>query len=150
MDLRLEITTRSTLAAVRRIGTLLRLGLGDAVGECVAGAVELAAVEACTNVVKHGARDRPQLPLQVSLELDPESVVVVIRDSGEPFDVRRFQRATFDLHRPETLPTSGMGLGLIHDIMDRIEYQSTASGNITTLVKELRNTVSPRRTASPS
>ncbi|MBN1444396.1 MAG: ATP-binding protein [Planctomycetes bacterium] len=137
MDLKFEVTTTCTLLAVRRISSLLRRLLLHLLAKRFVYTLELAVAEICSNLVRHGARGREGLPLLVRLELKESTAYLTIQDRGLPFDPRNFKRPAFDVNNPQTLPVSGLGLPLVHDTIDAIDYQSENGVNTITLVKHV-------------
>jgi anti-sigma regulatory factor (Ser/Thr protein kinase) len=137
MDATLELRTNSTLAAVRGISTAFAATLRTLVPEQLAAAVQLAVAEACTNLVKHGARGREDLLLTARLDVGGGAVRVTLIDRGTPFDVRSFERPERWHEEPANLSSCGRGLALIHDLMDRVEYEVRDGENVMTLTKYL-------------
>ena len=137
MDLKFEVTTTCTLLAVRRISSLLRRLLLHLLAKRYVYTLELAVAEICTNLVRHGSRGRDGQPLLVRLELKESTAYLTIQDHGLPFDPRNFQRPSFDFKDPQTLPISGLGLPLVHDTIDAIDYRSENGVNTITLIKHV-------------
>ncbi len=98
--------------------------------EC-AFAIRLALEEAVVNAHKHGNRADPAKHIVVSYDVQPQRVVVRVRDEGEGFDPARVPDPT----SPErlSLPT-GRGLMLMRAYLDEVSYN--ASGNEVQLVKK--------------
>lgn len=76
--------------------------------------VVLCAEEACTNALRHPGSRRP---IEVSVELSSDSVVVVVSDHGHGFDIDRFDPEV----APDPLDPGGRGLWLIARLMDDVE-----------------------------
>lgn len=94
----------------------------------------LAIDEALANVIEHGLHDNDgkQPTVTVSLEMDEEKIVTIIRDHGKPFDPTNYEG------NPDyrTYPKRGFGLYLIHLVVDDIEYRRGGSGeNVLVLTK---------------
>jgi serine/threonine-protein kinase RsbW len=79
----------------------------------------LALEEALVNAIKHGHRDRPGQCVQVRFLVEPEWVVVIVKDKGEGFD----PSSVLDPCAPENLerPT-GRGLFLMHSYMTWVRH----------------------------
>lgn len=88
--------------------------------------LELAIVEALTNIVEHGA-----IPLGkwvvIDISVNERLLDICIEDEGSPIPPSVLDRAGPDFFAggwddPMCLPESGMGLSMIKTIMDRVEY----------------------------
>jgi serine/threonine-protein kinase RsbW len=98
--------------------------------------MQLAAHEACTNIVGHAyagtnsASDR--IIIALSLLPQPRRLQIELRDTGKPFD-------------PEVVPVPsleqaqvhGYGLFLMRNLMDTVTYKSQVGDNYWCLVKNL-------------
>jgi len=80
--------------------------------------VELAVVEACTNVIRHAALAPAADSLAVSLKRSGGDIEILILDRGPPFDPTRVPDP--DLSRPRE---GGYGIFLIRSIMHRVRYR---------------------------
>lgn len=108
-------------------------GLGERATYHVQAAVD----EACANVIYHAYEYEGQGPIEVCCECKRNDFVVTITDYGRSFD-------------PSSVPVpdtsaglddrkeGGLGLFLIHKLMDEVHYQFNTHRNVRTLVKRLR------------
>ena len=82
--------------------------------------VELALDEALANAIRHGCNNDPTKEIQcvVSTDADGE-VVILVRDPGPGFDVERVPNP---LEPANLLKSSGRGVFLINQLMDRVEF----------------------------
>lgn len=122
----------SDLADIRRFvkETAQELGLDEA----SIHALELAVDEACTNVMRH-AYQAQEGRIEIQIQTVDDWVEVVIRDWGEPFDPESVPPP--DLDAPlEERPIGGIGLFLMRQMMDRVDFQfSDVEGNTLTMAK---------------
>jgi len=137
MDLKLEFNAGRNLLAVRQISTILRGALSSLLAPGSLFAVEVALTEHCTNAVKHVSRQETDGPLTVQLDLTGDEIRLKFVDRGEPFDSGDFVRPIVDADNRSCLPTNGMGLSLIHDTMDEVNFQREDDVNTVTLVKKV-------------
>ena len=87
--------------------------------------------EACVNVIEHAYGGRPSNPIDLSLAIDDERLVLKIRDVGSKFDLADYQPP--DLSEPHE---GGYGIYIMRSLMDRVEYDtSDERGTTLTLVK---------------
>ena len=52
--------------------------------------MKMAVDEACTNVIEHSYKGQSGQPVDISIHVDPEKLVVVIRDKGKEFDRKAY------------------------------------------------------------
>lgn len=99
--------------------------------------VELALVEAANNSVRHAYRTEPGHLLEVVFTEYDDRFVVEVSDEGKPMATLETPLLDFDPTDIENLPTGGMGLFLIHSVMDEVEYRSAAGRNTLAMTKRL-------------
>jgi serine/threonine-protein kinase RsbW len=136
-----RLTIESRAAELHRIGEALgpictALGMS---GE-ERGRVELAVVEAVTNVIRHAYGNRPGHPIEVALEASPGCLVVEVRDHGQAMAAEALAHAQL----PEAgragsveLRDGGLGLGILKAVMDAVEYGAEGDANVLRLTKRL-------------
>ncbi len=117
------------LAAIRALVEQSCLLTGFA--EEVTYRVKLAVDEACTNIIRHGYHHRSgSITLEVALT--DGSTTFTLRDRGKPFS----PEGQSDL--PRELKPGGLGMPLIQQVMDEVEYSRTREGeNLLRMVKRL-------------
>jgi len=95
----------------------------------------LALREATVNAMKHGNHMRPEKPVRIVFDLDGDRLEVTIQDEGEGFDYER----RVDPRLPENIEkTSGRGLFLIQNFVDKVSFSHTPGEGMTVvLVKKL-------------
>jgi anti-sigma regulatory factor (Ser/Thr protein kinase) len=99
--------------------------------------VRLALEEMVLNLIDHATGSLTQR-IDVRVDVEPERVVIVIEDDGDPFDIR--SAPEFDKSRPlEERRPRGMGIQLVRSLADEIHYERLHSRN------RLRLTVSAER-----
>ncbi len=90
--------------------------------EGLAARVELAVVETCSNIMRHGHPSNPDHTFGISVLADDSGLDLTIRDEGPKFAFDRRDMPSFggDLqHWPE----GGFGVPLVFATMDAVEYQ---------------------------
>jgi anti-sigma regulatory factor (Ser/Thr protein kinase) len=97
--------------------------------------VTLAVEELFTNMVKYNRQGDPEILL--TLACDGRSLVATLTDcGGAPFDVTR--AAEVDTTRPlEERPVGGLGLHLVRQMVDAIDYYQNGRCGTVTIVKNL-------------
>ncbi|HJY81408.1 MAG TPA: ATP-binding protein [Candidatus Binatia bacterium] len=99
--------------------------------------IELCAVEAVTNAIKHAYDNRLGFPVQVLFTTYPDKLVLAVCDEGKKMAELVAPSLDFDPADREHLPEGGMGLFLIHSVMDKVTYTSRRGKNTLTMVKKL-------------
>ena len=138
-DVRLKISIDSRLDQVHLVGYAVhgicsQLGLGD----IVVYQIELAVVEAVNNAIKHAYGSEAGHPVEVIVSVDDKRLQFKICDEGE---ARRFlQKKTdldFDPRNKISLPEGGMGLHIMEQVMDEVNYFVRDGRNCLVLSKRL-------------
>lgn len=92
--------------------------------------INLAAIEAGTNAIKHGNKEDPLKRAVILFCLDEDKLTIIIEDEGDGFT----RKEVADPLDPENLlKSSGRGLFLMEACMDSVTYQ--ANGTIIKMVK---------------
>jgi len=90
------------------------------------------------NALSHGQTGPDPCSVTVEVKLDQERVTVIVTDDGPPFDL--FARAAPDTSLSvEERPIGGLGIHLVGQLMDKVDYQRRDNHNVVVLVKELAN-----------
>jgi serine/threonine-protein kinase RsbW len=131
----LEIVMEASFVGVRRAAAIVRAALAGGANLHEIDAVELALVEACTNAVRHGSGAGH--PVRVTIGLDDGSVRVTVENHGRPFAIDGVAPPEFDPRDPSTLPTGGMGLSIIRELMDSASCVSANGINRIHMVRRL-------------
>ena len=96
--------------------------------------LELAVVEAATNVVRHAYRGRGGR-VEVELTREGNAIALSVVDSGIPFDPTRVPPPREpDPADPSTWPEGGMGLPIIRAACDELRYGTEGGRNRLTLL----------------
>ncbi len=99
--------------------------------------LNLAIEEAVVNVMNY-AYPNGKGDVQVDIKTDSDSIVVVLKDSGIPFDPTKKGDVDTTLSVEER-PIGGLGIHLVKQIMDKVSYLRHDNQNILTLEKKTNN-----------
>ena len=99
--------------------------------------LKLAVDEACTNVIEHGYKGMNPGSIILSFRIQPDRILVQITDFGHVFEPEAAPRPDVEAAL-EDRELGGLGLYLIYQTMDNIDYQSSEDGNMLTFTKLLR------------
>ena len=115
----------------------LKAELGTAIGldwQKVEGRLRLVIVEVYSNIVRHAHHDRPDIPVVLRLGLEGSFLSLEVWDEGHGFDIR-----TYRAPNPSNPQEGGYGWLILHQLMDRVDYQLRVGDgrNCLTLEKDL-------------
>ncbi|MGI5939479.1 MAG: ATP-binding protein [Thermoleophilia bacterium] len=99
--------------------------------------LELCAVEAVTNAVKHAYSLVAGNLVELRIFLFPDYIVLEVCDRGRALDLAKVRPLDFDPQRHETLPVSGMGFSIMSSLMDEVSYETNNHVNILRMTKHL-------------
>ncbi|MFH1886145.1 MAG: ATP-binding protein [Pseudomonadota bacterium] len=105
--------------------------------EMMAYHLETCVVEAVNNAILHACKKREDHEVAVSVTLHNDRVVFAVKDQGDRMESFEPKKLEFDPQDLSSLPEHGMGLHIITEIMDKVEYTSAGGVNILTMTKLL-------------
>ena len=89
--------------------------------------VPVALTEALSNAILRGNGDDPNKSVHVMVRVEPERLVIEVRDEGAGFDL---DECTIDPTLPQNVSREdGRGLFLMRKLMDAVERFDAGSGN---------------------
>ena len=97
-------------------------------------ALQLAVDEACTNIIEHAYGGSTKHKVDIAIIVDPARFVVRIRDRGQPFDQKSYV-APDVLALTRRGQAGGLGVQMIRELMDQVEYLSEGPTNEIRLIK---------------
>jgi serine/threonine-protein kinase RsbW len=96
--------------------------------------LKLAVDEACTNIIQHGYKGMDPGSIILSFRIESERILVEITDFGHIFEPAEVPQPDIEAAL-EDRETGGLGLYLIYQTMDNIDYRSSGYGNTLTFTK---------------
>ena len=96
--------------------------------------LKLAVDEACTNIITHGYKGMDAGSIILSFRIEPERILIQITDFGHCFEPVAGPRPDVEAAL-EDQELGGLGLYLIYQTMDNIDYTSSDDGNTLTFTK---------------
>ena len=97
-------------------------------------AIQLAADEAASNIIEHAYEGRSDASFVMSCEFEKNKLVITFVDQGKSFDISKVSKPDVKADLSER-KIGGLGIFLMHKLMDEVHYRSTSSENTLTLVK---------------
>ena len=99
--------------------------------------VDLAVAEALNNVIRHAYRGEAGHPIEVTFAQEREQLTIEVADEGIPMPEGQPVVFDFDPNDIARLPEGGMGLFLIHTVMDSVEYRRLGERNTLAMSRRL-------------
>jgi anti-sigma regulatory factor (Ser/Thr protein kinase) len=102
--------------------------------ETTAYSCSLATAEACENIIHHGYTGETDLPIAMTLNLSEEgSLIIVLIDEAPAFNAS--EKPVQPEWSSDDPPVGGLGLQIIHRVMDKVLYKRIDTQNILTMIK---------------
>lgn len=98
--------------------------------------IRLAVEEAVVNVIDYAYPEGTEGEITISIMTDGETLHCQIKDAGRPFDPTAEERADTTLSAEER-QIGGLGILLVRELMDTINYERVEGQNVLTLTKRL-------------
>jgi serine/threonine-protein kinase RsbW len=103
----------------------------------ICNAVEICLNEALNNVIKHAYGGKSKYGIDINIRKNVKYLEIEIIDNGESRAKLDTPTLDFDPEDIDNLPESGMGLYIIHQLMDEVNYITLNGKNYFTLKKYL-------------
>jgi len=99
--------------------------------------LKLAVDEACTNIIEHGYKGMDPGSIILSFRIESDRILVQITDFGHIFEPAEAPKPDVEAAL-EDRELGGLGLYLIYQTMDNIDYESSEEGNTLTFTKFMK------------
>jgi serine/threonine-protein kinase RsbW len=121
-----RLTLRSIPRSIRRVESYLnRIGAVIHLDEIQMHKVMVSLTEAVNNAIIHGNKSNPEKRVMVRCEVHPGWLLFIVEDQGRGFQVEHVKNP---LKEDNLLRESGRGIFLMRTLMDKVEFELTASG----------------------
>ena len=104
--------------------------------QAMAMTLNLALEEAVTNVIMYAYPKGSQGLVDLEAIVRKDSLKFILSDSGSPFDPTAAPEADISLDVEER-PIGGLGIYMVMNIMDKVEYRRENNRNILTMTKKI-------------
>lgn len=133
----LDITVRNDLGEIERLAETLRNFCRDqGVDDEACHDLLLAMDEVVSNIIRHGFADRDPHDIRIRLGLEPPELFLEVEDDAPPFNP--LQAPEPDVSRPiEERPLGGLGIHLVRQLMQKVEYRREEGRNILRMTRLL-------------
>ena len=96
--------------------------------------LQLAVDEAYTNIIKHAYQNNKNEHVEINLSFDSDKLCISLFDSGNSFSPKNYNLPDIQ-KKIEERKRGGMGVYLIHRLMDSVSYHAKADKNEIRLCK---------------
>ncbi len=139
----LEISLVNDLKEIARVAEHIdEFCASRSIASEVAYAINLALDEILTNTISYGYDDDAPHQIEISVYPETEALVIVMTDDSAAFDLSNAPTPDIGASLEER-PLGGLGLFLVHQMMDSVEYRREGERNIVTLKKNKTAEQSP-------
>ena len=131
------LTIKNDVHEVTRLGDFIKLATDELhIGMSKASQLRLAVEEAVVNVIDYAYPEGTQGDIEIRMMSDGDTIRFQIIDSGVAFDPTAKERADTTLSA-EDRRIGGLGILLVREMMDAINYERQDGKNVLTLIKKL-------------
>lgn len=140
---RIRLTIDSRLDHLARINRAVKeLASFVPLSDAEAFQIELCAVEAVTNSIKHAYGNETAHRVEVAFALYPGRLTLEVCDTGRPMDQTLFEQKValsleIDPRNRSHISETGRGLPIIREIMDSVAYRSEKGKNTLVMTKKM-------------
>jgi serine/threonine-protein kinase RsbW len=129
----LTLTLKNQPSEIGRLVDLLEaFGAQSGLSEDATFKLTLALDEIVANVIRHGFGDDLEHRIEVKVTVDDRTVTASVEDDGREFDPREAPVPDLDLPIEMRTP-GGLGMHLVRETMDSVEYRRDEGRNILTV-----------------
>ena len=134
-DEALEISLVNDLRELARIASRINeFCAARNLGPQLAYAINLAVDEVLTNTITYGYDDDEPHRIELIVSMEAEEIVVEIVDESNVFDLSQAPEVDVDSSIEDRM-LGGLGLFLVHQMMDGVEHRRVDGCNVVTLTK---------------
>ena len=138
MDKKLFIRLKNYFSEIARVSQLCNdFCKKNNLSKEINRAIDLALDEILNNIMKYGYDDNNEHEIAVKLLLSDNTLSMIIEDDGRPFN-------PLDVPEPDTEASledrtvGGLGLYLVRNVMDSIQYTYENNKNVINMIKNIR------------
>ncbi len=129
-----SLSVPGRLDQIEVIGRLVDQGAQEAgFDDLTSYCCQLAVGEACENIILHGYGEEGLGDIEIQVDSNPGQLSITLCDTAPPFNAAK--KPTDEELDQVDPPIGGLGLKIIHKVMDRIEYSRRGNQNQLTLFK---------------
>lgn len=136
-EFKAELTIQSRLDELEKIRRFVSKA-ARAVGfaECDGYKIVLAVDEACSNIIRHGYGQNTNEKLHIVIQSSGNQFTVTVNDNGKSYDPRKHPVPDTNAYLAAR-KSGGLGIKLMHLLVDEIKYEQSDGANKLVLIKRL-------------
>lgn len=96
--------------------------------------LQLAADEAASNIIEHAYEGISNASLYMTCDIKGEEIIITMRDTGTSFDFSAVKEPNLTSNLSDR-QIGGLGVYLMRKLMDKVNYETTRTGNLLTMTK---------------
>ncbi len=132
------LTLHNDVQEIPRLATFIEeIAENHAIDMATSMNLNLAMEEAVVNVMNYAYPKESVNNIDITAEVDDEEIAFSIADSGIPFDPTQKGEPDLSLDA-EDRPIGGLGIHLVRQLMDTLDYRYENGHNILTLKKRIK------------
>lgn len=133
--MRTDITLKNDLIEIERLAGHVRdFGRENRLSEDLVWEIRLVLEEILTNIISYGYEDRADHVIRVVIVNAEQDITLRICDDARPFNP--LEQPGPDLEIPmEDRKIGGLGIHLVRELMDEIEYRREDDGNLLVMTR---------------
>lgn len=132
-----RLALNNDIAEIRKLADFIQAIAGELeLSSTLAMNINMAMEEAVSNVILYAYPDGKNHEIIVEAQTIMDTLIFKVIDTGIAFNPTLHTKANIDLPIDER-PIGGLGIFLIRQVMDKIEYERIKETNILTLTKKI-------------
>jgi serine/threonine-protein kinase RsbW len=131
-----KVSIPASLDQIRKLSRMVETLAADAnLGNEAIHQCRLAVDEACMNIITHSYAGDPSGVIEVKMIVRRGHFEISLTDFGEPYDPALVTPPNIDCRSLDEANPGGLGLYLMHKVMDRVNYTVRSEGNSLVMTK---------------
>jgi len=136
MSKRISIELKNDLSEIKRMSQIVvEFCAINGLPPDILFALNLSIEEVLTNVISYGYEDNEEHQILVRMNIKEDEVWVEVEDDGRPFNPLEVDEPALDKSL-EDRPIGGLGIHLVRNYMDDLEYRRNGDKNLLKLKKK--------------
>jgi len=137
-ELQLQLSIPSCIDNISFVGAVINAAcLTLSFSSQEANQIELCVLEAVVNAMKHAYASHPGHVVEICVSTQAGRLIIQVYDYGQAMTRKIPTALDFDPHDITQVPEGGMGLVLIHSLMDEVSYVSNQGANVLTMTRRM-------------
>lgn len=128
-----ELNLHNTITEVEKLAPWCeQIGEENSLGMPEIFQLNLALEEAVSNVINYAYPEQEGMPISLTMSSEDNTLVFTLTDEGIPFNPLESKEPDLSLSAEER-PIGGLGIFLVKQLMEKVEYKRAEGKNILTM-----------------